>query len=152
MNVCAIPKPATVVVVAGNVIVVESVPANVIVLLNVAVFPSATARVLDVAGAVIAILLMDVAVATPSVGVVSVGDVAQTSDPVPVNAVVKIDGLLALWLVAPKRKPAVVSVAGVAVLKSKAIAYPLIPIASRPYPSTKHPCPNTNPMDWAQMS
>lgn len=50
-------------------------PANVSVLLNVAVFPSATANVLPVAGAVIESLLMLVAVATPSVGVVKEGEI-----------------------------------------------------------------------------
>jgi hypothetical protein len=84
VNVCVVPNPATVAVAAGNVIVVLSVPANVIVLLIVAVFPSAMVNVALVAGAVIVTLLMLVAVATPIVGVASVGDVARTILPEPV--------------------------------------------------------------------
>lgn len=60
-------------VTGGNVIVVESVPANVIELLTVAVLPLAIVNVALVAGAVIATLLTDVAVATPILGVVRVG-------------------------------------------------------------------------------
>ena len=59
----------------GNVMVVPSVPANIRVLEAVRVFPSAIVRVALVAGAVIATLLIEVAVATPSAGVVSVGEV-----------------------------------------------------------------------------
>lgn len=84
VNVCVVPNPATVAVAAGNVITVLSVPANVIVLLIVAVFPSAMVNVALVAGAVIVTLLTDVAVATPIVGVVRVGDVASTMLPDPV--------------------------------------------------------------------
>ena len=54
----------------GNVIVVPSVPASVRLLLAVNVFPSAIAKVALEAGGVIATLLIDVAVATPKVGVV----------------------------------------------------------------------------------
>ena len=71
----------------GNVQVWLSAPAaSVIVLLAVSVFPSAIANVEAVAGAVIAILLIDVAVAAPSVGVTNVGDVENTKfvDVVPV--------------------------------------------------------------------
>lgn len=65
--------------------VFPSVPANVVVALCVAVFPSAIVSVAEVAGAVIATLLMLVAVATPRTGVTRVGDVARTIvDPVPV--------------------------------------------------------------------
>ena len=64
---------ATVPSVAGNVIVVVSVPLRVIVLLTVNVFPLATANVEPLAGAVIDILLILVAVATPNVGVVNDG-------------------------------------------------------------------------------
>ena len=71
----------------GNVIVVESVPARVIVLLTVNVLPSATARVELVAGAVIAILLILVAVAAPNEGVVNDGLVASTTLPLPVELV-----------------------------------------------------------------
>jgi hypothetical protein len=48
--------------------------------------PFAKVSVALLAGAVSVSLLMDVAVATPSVGVVSVGDVAKTTLPVPVVA------------------------------------------------------------------
>ena len=56
-----------------NVNVVESVPAKVRELLAVRVFPSATVRVAEVAGAVMATLLTEVADATPRVGVVRMG-------------------------------------------------------------------------------
>jgi hypothetical protein len=78
VNVCTASVLAIVADVVGNVIVVESVPVKVKDLLTVNVLPSATANVLEVAGAVIAILLMLVAVATPSVGVTSVGEVLNT--------------------------------------------------------------------------
>ena len=64
--------------------VLPSVPASVSVLLAASVLPSAMVSVADVAGAVIATLLMLVAVAIPSTGVVSVGVVANTRLPVPV--------------------------------------------------------------------
>lgn len=64
----------------------ESVPVKVSVLLTVRVLPSAMVRVALVAGAVIATLLMEVADATPRVGVVSVGEVANTSSPDPVSS------------------------------------------------------------------
>ena len=60
--------------VLGNVIVVASVPARVRVLLTVRVFPSATVNVAEVAGAVIVSLLIEVALATPRVGVTNVGE------------------------------------------------------------------------------
>lgn len=62
-----------------------SVPVNVSVFDAVSVLPSAIVRVDPVAGAVNATLLIEVAVATPSVGVISVGDVARTGLPVPVG-------------------------------------------------------------------
>ena len=62
-----------------------SVPVNVSVFDAVNVLPSAMVSVEPVAGAVIATLFTDVAVATPMVGVVSVGDVAKTGLPVPVG-------------------------------------------------------------------
>ena len=67
--------------------VVLSVPARVIELEAVRVLPSATVRVADVAGAVIVILLTEVAEATPRAGVTSVGDVANTAAPLPVSSV-----------------------------------------------------------------
>src|SRR5882672_1892339 len=68
-----------------SVMVEASVPARVSVLLTVSVLPSAIVSVALVAGAVIATLLRDVAVATPSVGVTSAGDVLKTAAPVPVG-------------------------------------------------------------------
>jgi hypothetical protein len=53
--------------------------------LTVSVWPSAIVSVDPVAGAVNATLLIEVAVATPKAGVVSVGDVARTGLPVPVG-------------------------------------------------------------------
>lgn len=47
--------------------------------------PSAKVKVEPVAGAVMVTLLMDVAEATPNVGVTSVGDVANTMLPEPVT-------------------------------------------------------------------
>ena len=91
---------------AGNVIVVESVPAKVRLFetvrvlasvpakvrlaLAVRVFPSAIVRVDPLAGAVRATLFMVVAVATPRVGVVSAGLMARTLDPVPVTALLPV--------------------------------------------------------------
>ncbi len=63
-----------------------SVPVKVKLLLAVRVLPSAMVSVDPVAGAVIATLLTLVAVATPMVGVVKVGDVANTARPVPVSS------------------------------------------------------------------
>lgn len=80
------PVVSTVLDVDGNVIVVLSVPDRAMELFAVSVFPSAIVSVALVAGAVIATLLMLVAEATPSVGVVSVGLVANTRDPDPVSS------------------------------------------------------------------
>jgi hypothetical protein len=63
-----------------------SVPVKVSVLLAVKVLPSAMVKVADVAGAVIATLLTDVALATPKDGVVREGDVAKTNAPLPVSS------------------------------------------------------------------
>ena len=52
----------------------------------VRVLPSAMVRVELVPGAVIVTLLIDVAVATPSDGVVKLGEVANTSAPDPVSS------------------------------------------------------------------
>jgi hypothetical protein len=67
-----------------------SVPANVKVLLQVSVLPSAIVRVALVAGAVIATLFTLVAVATPIVGVTRVGEVARTTEPDPVVVAAEI--------------------------------------------------------------
>jgi hypothetical protein len=66
----------------------ESVPVSVSVFDAVSVFPSAIVKVADVAGAVTATLLIDVAVATPMVGVVNVGEVANTNAPEPVSSLI----------------------------------------------------------------
>ena len=57
-------------------------------MLAVSVLPSAIVSVALDAGAVIATLLMLVVLATPSTGVVSVGDVAKTSEPDPVSSLI----------------------------------------------------------------
>ena len=62
-----------------------SVPESVSVLLEVNVFPSAIVSVDPVTGAVSATLLMLFAVAAPKTGVVSVGEVLNTNNPVPVS-------------------------------------------------------------------
>ena len=61
---------------------------NVNVLLAVSVLPSAIVNVALLAGAVIANLLTLVALATPSVGVTSVGLVANTNAPLPVSSLI----------------------------------------------------------------
>ena len=86
-------NPATVALDDGNVIVVASVPAKVSELLAVNVLPSATASVELVAGAVIAILLIDVAVATPNTGVTKVGVFDKTTATVPVDDVTPVPPL-----------------------------------------------------------
>ena len=88
-------KYPTLVDAGGNVIVVESVPAKVMLLLAVKVLPSAIVNVDPVAGAVNVTLLTDVAEATPKVGVTNVGLVAKTADPDPVSSV-KADARFAL--------------------------------------------------------
>lgn len=67
--------------------VVVSVPDKVRLWLTVNVLLSATAKVELVAGAVMAILLTLVAVATPNTGVTNVGVLANTNAPVPVSSV-----------------------------------------------------------------
>jgi hypothetical protein len=71
--------------VVGNVITVESVPASVMVLLTVSVLPSRMVKVAPVAGAVRVILLIDVAEATPSVGVTNDGEVVSVIAPEPLT-------------------------------------------------------------------
>ena len=68
-------------------IVAPSLALNVTVLLNSIVFPSAMVNVAPVPGLLIATLLIVVAVASPRVGVISVGDVSNTNCPVPVAPV-----------------------------------------------------------------
>jgi predicted amidohydrolase len=73
VKVCAASVLAIVASAAGNVIVVPSVPAKVIELLAVNVFPSAMVKVALDAGAVSVTLLIELAVAAPNTGVVIVG-------------------------------------------------------------------------------
>ena len=85
VNVCAASVLANVAFVDGKVIVVASVPARVMLLLDVNVFPSAMVRIDPFVGGVIVTLLTLVAVATPIVGVTKVGLVSITNLlPVPV--------------------------------------------------------------------
>lgn len=70
--------------------VFPSVPASVKELFAVRVFPSAIVKVEPVTGAVIVSLFIEVAVATPSVGVTSVGLVASTTLPEPVVVAAEI--------------------------------------------------------------
>lgn len=58
--------------------------------LSVNVEPCASVSVAEVAGAVIATLLIVVAAATPRTGVTSVGEVANASAPVPVSSVIAV--------------------------------------------------------------
>lgn len=82
---------------APNATELESVPVNVSVFDAVNVFPSAMVRVADVAGAVIATLFTDVAVATPIVGVTNVGELPK---------LVKLDAVTPEASVAPVSVPA----------------------------------------------
>src|SRR5690242_2962339 len=93
-----------------------SVPAKVSVFEQVSVFPSATASVELVAGAVIAILLMLVAEATPSTGVTSVGDVSITNFvPVPVCEATEV--AFPLDVIGPVRLAFVVTVAALPLIE-----------------------------------
>ena len=83
----------------GNVMVVSAVDVSVVENAPdvTMVDPSASVNVADVAGAVMATLFTLVAVATPMFGVVNVGDVAKTANPLPVssdNNVVRSDDAL----------------------------------------------------------
>ena len=86
VSVCVVSMPANVVELPGSVMVVLSVPVKANVLFTVSVFPSAIVMVALVAGAVRATLLMLVALATPRLGVVKLGDVANTKEPEPVSS------------------------------------------------------------------
>lgn len=86
VNVFAASVRAIVALVAGNVIVVLSVPDSVRVLVTDSVLPSVRVSVDPVAGAVSVTLLTVVAVATPNVGVVKVGEVVPAGPPVPLEA------------------------------------------------------------------
>lgn len=100
VKVLAASVRASVAEVVGKVIVVESVPASVSVLLAVSVFPFAIVSIAEVAGAVIVTLLMLVAVATPIVGVTSVGEPSKTNFPVP-EAPVEATPSTVTWPVTP---------------------------------------------------
>lgn len=89
-NVCAASVRAIAASVDGNVIVVPSVPDKPRELLMVNVLLFAIVNVAALAGAVKATLLMDVAVATPNVGVTSVGVLDNTALPVPVEVVTPV--------------------------------------------------------------
>ena len=91
-----------------------SVPASVNVLLAVSVLPFATANVLDVAGAVIAILLMLVAVATPKTGVTNVGE-ADIAKVVPVPVWLAMLVALPTDVIGPVKLALVVTVAALPV-------------------------------------
>lgn len=84
VKVSVVARP-TYVSVPWNVSVVPSVPARVRELLAVNVLPSAMVRVEPVAGVVSVSLLIEVAEATPRVGVTRVGEVERTTSPVPVH-------------------------------------------------------------------
>lgn len=85
VNVWAASVRAMVASVDGKVIVFPSVPARVKLLFAVRVFPSAMVKVDPDAGAVMATLLTEVAVATPRLGVTKLGLVFITNVvPVPV--------------------------------------------------------------------
>ena len=86
VNVWVAANVTTVSLEDGNVIVVESVPANINVLLTVNVLPSKIVNVEPVAGAVNVTLLMVVAEATPRTGVTKVGVLLKTATPVPVSS------------------------------------------------------------------
>lgn len=75
----SVPEVGKVTLVAPVVVRVNELPPEVI-----KDEPSAKVRVADVAGAVIATLLTEVAVAAPILGVTSVGEVAKTILPEPV--------------------------------------------------------------------
>ena len=79
-------RTPTVPAIAGNVIVVESVPASVRVFeaVNVLLAPMLSVPVPDAH----VLPFHDVPVATPRTGVTSVGDVAKTSEPEPVSSVI----------------------------------------------------------------
>ena len=80
--------------------------------------PSASVKVADVAGAVIATLFTLVAEATPSVGVTKVGDVANTKAPepvIPVEALSPAAIVSPIVLLAPNRVP-MICTAGVPAL------------------------------------
>ena len=83
------PEVGKVTLVVAVVVNVKELPPEVINEL-----PSARVKVADVAGAVTATLLTDVADATPNTGVTRVGDVASTTAPLPVEVVAPVPPLV----------------------------------------------------------
>ena len=67
-----------------------SAPESVKILLTVILLPSAIVRVAEVEGAVIKSLLIDVALATPKLGVTKDGLLAKTKLPLPVSSVITL--------------------------------------------------------------
>ena len=90
VNVCAASVRAIDALVDGNVIVVESVPASVRLLLIVKVLELAIVKVAAVTGAVNVTRFIVVAVASPRTGDTKVGLVANTTLPVPVAVVAPV--------------------------------------------------------------
>ena len=85
VNVCAASVRAMLASVAGKVIVFPSVPARIKLLFAARVFPLAMVKVDPEAGVVMVTLLIEVAVATPRLGVTKLGLVSITNVvPVPV--------------------------------------------------------------------
>ena len=137
--------------------VVASVPASVRELDAVKVFPSAMVSVAEVAGAVIATLLMDVAVATPNTGVTKVGLVSTTNlVPVPVCEAMEValptlvmtPVKLALVVTFPAVKLAAVPVNPVpAPVKEVAVT---VPLTSKAVPGAVVPIPTLPPVNKAE--
>jgi hypothetical protein len=105
-----------------------SVPVSVNVFDDVNVLPSAIVTVEPVAGAVNVTLLIVVADATPSVGVVKVGEVAKTNAPDPVSSVTAearfaLDGV-ARNVATPVPSPVILPTAGVIVDALAAVTKP----------------------------
>jgi len=92
VNVWAASVRATEALVEGNVIVVESVPARVILLETDKVFAFVTVKV-PVEEVIVSPLIL-VAVAAPKVGVINVGEVVRETAPVPFTAVIDVPFIL----------------------------------------------------------
>jgi hypothetical protein len=92
VNVWAASVRATEALVEGNVIVVESVPARVILLETDKVFAFVTVKV-PVEEVIVSPLIL-VAVAAPKVGVINVGEVVRETAPVPFTAVIPVPFIL----------------------------------------------------------
>ena len=97
-----------------------SVPVKVRVLLAVRVFPFAIVKVAEVAGAVNATLFIEVAVATPMIGVIKVGE-SSTTNFVPVPVCEAIEVALPTLVITPVRLALVVTVAAFPVILIPAV-------------------------------